>query len=190
LVEHIQTIVAATISSTTGTWLGNPHSPCQPRYLAALAYATVRAGRLLNWTQGDINTAAAMQRPDVLRSMRWGLTLAAMTGIYYELIGEWAGNPVLTRWWFDEYDGGEGVRRRGYLGQPLGPYREIRPAVYRRDFQNGIAINNSSSTTQTINLDCGSCRKIKGPQDPALNNGSPVSSVVVLPEDGIIVLRK
>jgi hypothetical protein len=145
---------------------------------------------MLNWTQGDINTAAAMLRPDVLRSMRWGLTLAAMTGIYYELIGEWAGNPVVTRWWFDEYDGGEGVRKRGYLGQALGPYKEIRTAVYRRDFQNGIAINNSSPTTQTINLDCGSCRKIKGTQAPALNSGSTISSVLVPANDGIIVLRK
>jgi hypothetical protein len=190
LIEHMQKFSPATILSTAKTWLGYPDPLGQPRYLAALAYATDRAGTVLNWTQGDINTAAAMQRPDVLRSMRWGLTLAAMTGIYYELIGDWAGNPVVTRWWFDEYDGGEGVRKRGYLGQPLGPYQEIRTAVYRRDFQNGIAINNSSSTTQTINLGCGSCRRIKGTQDSAVNNGSPVSSVVVRPDDGIIVLRK
>jgi hypothetical protein len=188
MIEDMEKFSPATLLSTAKRWHGFRDPLGQPRYLAALAYATDSSGKLLLWTEGDPNTAAAMQRPDVVRSLRWGLTLSMMTGVYYELVGDWYGNPIQCRWWFDEYDGGVGVRRRGYLGQPLGPYKEVRRAVYRRDFQNGIAINNSSSTTQTIALG-GSYRKLRGTQDPAVNDGSTVSSVVVPAGDGIILLR-
>jgi hypothetical protein len=188
MIEDMEKFSPSTLLSTAKRWLGFRDPLGQPRYLAALAYATDPSGKLVVWTEGDPNTAAAMQRPDVLRSMRWGLTLSMMTGVYYELVGDWYGNPIQCQWWFDEYDGGVGIRRRGYLGQPLGPYKEIGRTLYRRDFENGIAINNSSSTTQTVALG-GSYRKLKGTQDPAVNDGSTVSSVVVPAQDGIILLR-
>jgi hypothetical protein len=188
LVEHLEIYSPPAILAAETTWL-NFHDPLkQPRYIAVLHTATDVNGKILVWTQGDCNTAAAMQRPDVLRSMRWGLTLSMMTGAYYELVGNWYGNAHSCRWWFDEYDGGDGVRRRGYLGQPLAAYKKLADGVYRRDFQNGIAINNSSDNPQTIQLG-GTFRKIKGTQDPTLNDGSVVTSVTVPANDGIILLR-
>jgi hypothetical protein len=188
LVEHMQNFSTPTLLATAKTWLSFRDPRGQPRYMAALGEATDVNGEPLLWTKGDPNTPAAMRRPDVLRSMRWGLTLSLMTGMYYELIGNWHGNPIDCRWWFDEFDGGVGVRRRGYLGRALGPYRQIRDGVYRRDFQHGIALNNSSSETQKIALG-GIFKKLKGTQDPALNDGGAVSSVTVPAKDGLIVLR-
>jgi hypothetical protein len=156
--------------------------------MAVLQDATDMDGNKLVWTQSDPNTAAAMVRPDVLRSMRWGLTLSLMSGVYYELIGEFYGNSINCRWWFDEYDGGEGIRKRGYLGQPLGAYKRLSTGVYRRDFQRGIALNNSSDAPAAVALGA-PFRKLKGVQDPALNDGSTVRTVTIPPRDGIILLR-
>jgi hypothetical protein len=188
LVEDVENYSPTSILGSATTWLKFRDPLKQPRYLAILQTATDANGKVLVWTQGNCNTAAAMQRPDVLRSMRWGLTFSMLSGAYYELIGNWYGNSHDCRWWFDEYDGGEGIRKRGYLGQPLGPYKKLSNDVYRRDFQNGVAINNSSSQAQTINLG-GTFRKIKGTQDPSLNDGSTVTSVTIPEDDGIILLR-
>jgi hypothetical protein len=188
LVEHMQNFSTPTLLATAKTWLNFRDPRGQPRYMAALMEATDTDGRPLVWTEGDPNTPAAMRRPGVLRSMRWGLTLSLMTGMYYELIGDWQGNRLDCRWWFDEFDGGVGIRRRGYLGRALGPYRQIGEGVYRRDFQHGIALNNSSSKSQRIALG-GSFKKLKGTQDPSLNDGATVSSITVPAKDGIILLR-
>jgi hypothetical protein len=188
MVEDMQTVPPATLLSAAKTWLNFADPLGQPRYMAVLQKATDINGNALLWTQGDPNTAASMDRPDVLRSMRWGLTLSLMTGVYYEIKGDFYGNGHDVRWWFDEYDGGVGIRRRGYLGQPLGSYTTPVTGVYRRDFQHGIAINNSSSRTQTIQLH-GKFRKLKGIQDPSLNDGSLLHSVTVPAQDGIILLR-
>ena len=188
MVEDMQTLPAARLLATANTWLKFADPLGQPRYMAVLQKATDINGTPLLWTQGDPNTAASMDRPDVLRSMRWGLTLSLMTGVYYEIKGDFYGDEHHVRWWFDEYDGGVGIRRRGYLGQPLGTYTTPITGVYRRDFQHGIAINNSSSLTQTIQLH-GAFKKLKGIQDPSLNDGSLVHSVTVPAKDGIILLR-
>ena len=188
LIEDMQKFSPQSVLASEKTWLNFPDPLGQARYMAVLQEATDKDGNVLLWTQGDPNTAASMERPDVLRSMRWGLTLSLMTGVYYELYGDFYGNKIDARWWFDEFDGGIGIRRRGYLGQPLGPYKALRDSVYRRDFQHGIAINNSSTNPQTIALN-GTFKKLKGTQNPALNDGSKVRSVTIPPKDGLILLR-
>jgi hypothetical protein len=191
LVEHMQDYAWTTpdrFLATTRQWLGFPDPQRQPRYMTLLQEATDMNRKVLVWPQSDVNTDAAMTRPDVLRSMRWGLTLALMSGAYYEIKGNFYGPVHSARWWFDEYDGGEGVRRRGYLGQPLSAPQKLADGVYRRDFQRGIALNNSSGTTQTIELK-GTFRKLKGTQAPSINDGSSVSSVAIPAKDGIVLLR-
>jgi hypothetical protein len=188
LVEHMQNFSTPTLLSTAKSWLSFRDPRGQPRYMAALMEATDADGKPLFWRGEYPNTPAAMRRSGVLRSMRWGLTLSLMTGMYYEIIGDWKGNPIDCRWWFDEFDGGVGVHRRGYLGRALGPYKQIGDGVYRRDFRHGIAINNSSSKTQTIALG-DTFKKLRGTQDPSLNNGGTVSSITVPAKDGIILLR-
>ena len=188
LIEHMQNFAPGYLLTAESTWLNFRDPGKQPRFMAVLQEATDMDGNVLVWKQTDPNTVESMTRPDVLRSMRWGLTLSLMTGAYYELIGHYYGNPINSRWWFDEYDGGVGIRHRGYLGQPLGAYKKLRDDVYRRDFQRGIAINNSSDETVTVNLG-GSFKKLKGAQAPALNDGSTLNTVTIPPLDGIILLR-
>ena len=188
LIEGSEKYSAETLLSVEKNWLSFPDPLGRPRYIAVMQKATDINGKALVWTQGDVNTPAAMLRTDVLRSMRWGLTLSVMTGAYFELLGDWYGPGHAARWWFDEFDGGVDVRRRGYLGQPRGTYKQLAEGVYRRDFDKGIAINNSTSQAQLINLN-GTFRKLKGTQNPSLNDGSTVTSVAIPPKDGIILLR-
>ena len=60
--------------------------------------------------------------------------------------------------------------------------------VYRRDFQNGIALVNPTNVAVTIDLG-GTFQKIRGTQAPAVNDGSLVNAVTLQPRDGIVLLR-
>jgi hypothetical protein len=183
--RHFYSSPQAAIDKTR-LFLDHPDPHGRPRYAAAMQSALRCDGTRLELPQGvNPNQNAYMLDACTMRSMRWGLTLALMAGVYYEIYG-WPYHG--SRWWYDEYDGGEGVRKRGYLGQPLdGPVR-LPNGVYRRDFENGVALNNSSSESQTVELGP-AFRKLRGTQNPALNNGQLVTSVTIPAHDGLILLR-
>jgi hypothetical protein len=60
--------------------------------------------------------------------------------------------------------------------------------VWRRDFQNGVALVNASGQNVSIDLG-GTFRKISGTQDPTVNDGSLVTSVTIPTKDGLVLLR-
>lgn len=167
-------------------WLSFRDPKGQPRYLLFVQNAQMADGsRLVLPSGADPNEPKYMLDPAVMRSMRWGLTLSLMAGAYYRIVVN--GNSG-TDWWYDEYDGGKGVRRRNYLGQATGPARSVAKDVWRRDFDRGIALNNSSGRSVTISLH-GRFRHLRGAQDPKVNDGRVVTSVRLQPHDGVILLR-
>jgi hypothetical protein len=187
VVEHMQNFAYETpddFLALTRRWLDYPDPLSQPRYMAAYEEALDASGEPLP-ASSNPNDPAIMLRADVMRSMRWGLTLSLMTDVYYGIA---LGGKHNTRWWYDEFDGGDGIRRRGYLGQPLGGPIVLANGLYRREFANGIVLNNSSSGTQTIQLG-GTFKKLRGSQNPTLNDGASVTSVTIPAHDGIILLR-
>jgi len=101
-------------------------------------------------------------------SMRFGLTSTLLGDGYFSFdTGDWSHTNT---WWYDEYE--------VYLGNSLGIIRnvldnttEIKTGVYRRDFQNGIVLVNSTASAQTIKLN-GEYEAIKGTQDTLTNNGA------------------
>jgi hypothetical protein len=113
-----------------------------------------------------------------LARMRWGLTLSLMASTYYAAPDEG---------WYDEYWGGA-LNKRGYLGQPTSPPVKLGNGIWRRDFTNGIALNNSTASAQTVSLG-GSFRHLQGSQAPSVNDGSLVTSVTIPAQDGLILLR-
>ncbi len=60
--------------------------------------------------------------------------------------------------------------------------------VYRRDFDDGVALVNASQITQTVSLGK-TYQKIYGSQDPSINNGNLINTVTLPPHDGIIVVE-
>lgn len=129
-----------------------------------------------------------------LQAFRYGLASALMDNAYYAF-SERGSGQYHTVHWFDEYDAN--------LGQPTSspPTTAWQSGVYRRDFENGIALvnpkgngaNNGTSPT-TVTLD-GPYMKLSASSvagahhDPNVNNGATVTSVTLQPRDGIILLR-
>jgi hypothetical protein len=60
--------------------------------------------------------------------------------------------------------------------------------VFRRDFDNGIALANATAKARTIQVGSG-FRRIDGIQDRTVNNGQAVTSVTLQPYDGILLVR-
>ena len=61
--------------------------------------------------------------------------------------------------------------------------------IWRRDYENGIALVNATHSPQTVSLG-GTFYKINGTQDPAVNDGEAVTEVTLAPLDGLILLRE
>jgi hypothetical protein len=116
------------------------------------------------------------------QSMRYGLASTLMNDGYYSFTDNTAQYHGVS--WFDEFD--------AKLGQSttLPPTAAWQKGVWRRDFDNGIAlVNPKGNGTQTVTLDT-SYVKLKGTQDPATNNGQTVTTVTLKDRDGIILMRK
>ena len=129
------------------------------------------------------------------RNARFFLTGTLLQDGYWSPMGFSYGELA----YYDELDGG-GLGR-GYLGHPIvsdpaadrvaAPYVEgvgtVAPNVVRRDFEHGIVLNNAGTEPQTIELG-GPFRKLRGTQDPKVNDGSTVTSVTLPGRDGLILL--
>ncbi len=130
------------------------------------------------------NTGNTGNRND-FKKMRFGLASALLGDGYFEFDHGDADHGQL--WMYDEYG--------AYLGKPLaeaknltGSTAPVRPGVWRRDFQHGTVLVNSSAAEQTIDLDA-DFERLHGTQDPKTNDGS-ISNVVTIPaQDGLILLR-
>jgi hypothetical protein len=121
------------------------------------------------------------------RKVRFGLCSTLMGDGYFSF--DYGESSHAQLWRYDEYD--------AKLGKPLGAGRNILPddsknswlGVWRRDFENGVALVNPSAKSLTVNLDQ-ELEKLRGSQDPQTNDGSIVTSVTLEPQDGVILLKR
>jgi hypothetical protein len=60
--------------------------------------------------------------------------------------------------------------------------------VFRREFENGLALANATPQWQTVQVGSG-YRRIAGNQDPAVNNGQAVTQVSIPPYDGLLLVK-
>jgi len=118
------------------------------------------------------------------RTMRYGLGSALVGGAYYSF-DNGDQNHGQT-WWYDEYSVN--------LGNPVGEAQtidgktQITEDVWRRDYENGLALVNATGNEQTVDLGQ-DYEKIIGRQDPSVNDGAIVDNVQLGAHDGLI-LRK
>jgi hypothetical protein len=116
------------------------------------------------------------------QGMRYGLASCLLGNAYFHYDVGGSRNSV---GWFDEYNANLGAATSAAF--PSAAYQK---GVYRRDFQNGIAlVNPKGNGKQTVTLET-SYRKLSGKQDPSINNGETVTSVTLNDRDGIILLRE
>lgn len=139
-----------------------------------------------SYTALNVNTDN-QERPADYRLMRYGLANALVGGGYFSFDkGDYNHN---TMWWYDEYEVPIGAARAEPRALVGGKGAAIVPAVWARDFQNGIVLLNSTDVSKRVSLP-GVFEKIRGTQDPATNDGSILTSVDVAAYDGLILLRR
>src|SRR5581483_3953249 len=144
----------------------------------------LREPKLGIFNQWGVNSASSTITAADYQAMRYGLAACLMDDGYYaysDQANAYAGVPS----WFDEFSVD--------LGAAITPPQAAAyysNGVYRRDFENGIALVAPKGLTSSVTVTLESSYiKVKGNQDPAINDGSTVTSVTLQPRDGILLLR-
>lgn len=123
---------------------------------------------------------------DDWKDMRFALTSALLKDGFFSY--DWGTEDHTQFWWYDEYDVA--------LGRPTTTAKNIlngkttaQVGVWRRDFEKGIALVNSTAKSQRVILE-GGFERIKGSQDSSVNSGELTTIVTLPPEDGILLLKR
>jgi hypothetical protein len=115
------------------------------------------------------------------QGFRYGFASCLMDNGYYEF--SLAANAYSGTFWFDEFN----TKLGNATSSPS--TTAWQKGVYRRDFDNGIAlVNPRGNGVQTVQLET-AYYKISGTQDPVTNNGQTVQTVTLKDRDGVILLR-
>ncbi len=133
------------------------------------------------------------------KKVRFGLASSLLENGYFAF--DFGTEDHSQLWWYDEYNINLGQPinsaqnllthlRQGYGGQDKFSV-QYESGIWRRDFENGIALVNSTQQNQIINLDNNAVyEKIRGVQDKKINNGELVKQIFLPAQDGIILLKK
>ena len=117
------------------------------------------------------------------RLMRYGLASALMHNGYFVYLPS---SGTLQPKWYDEYDARIGTPK---YAPPTAPYPGGDGNYWRRTYTNGMVLVNPSKTkTSYIKVGSG-YKRLKGTQDPGVNNGQSVSTVTLGPRQGLILIR-
>ena len=121
---------------------------------------------------------------------RYSFASALMGNGFYKLSPD-DGHHFGTVEWFDEFDLA-GTATTSWLGLAVtaSPDEAWKQGVWRRDFENGVAlVNPRRNGAQTVTIEPG-FRRFVGQQDPAVNNGQPASEITLAAGDGILLVRE
>ena len=135
-------------------------------------------------TVNIINSNTANTGTQNYRDVRFGLGSAMLEDGYFSY--DYGDKDHGQTWWYDEYN--------ARLGRPISNaasrrnYGTYQPDLWRRDFDHGLVLVNSTPELTTVDLG-GDYEKINGTQDRAINDGSIISEVEVAPNDGLILLK-
>lgn len=145
---------------------------------------------LANTKEPHIVIFAAVGAKEDYQMFRYALASALMDNGYLYYSGSTGGGYVAVHW-YDEYDLA-GTADTDWLGKAISspPTAPWSKGVYRRDFENGIAlVNPKGNGTQTVTLKPGFTR-IAGVQDTVVNNGQEANTITLQERDGILLVRK
>ncbi len=154
------------------------------RYTMGLArdYVSTPGKRLLIFNSNTKNTG----RQNDYREMRFGLASALMHDGYFSF--DYGTNDHTQLWWYDEYNFSLGAPRGNAQSVVKTPLDYAETAVWRRDFQNGVALVNPSNEQKKVDLQ-GDFETLFGTQDRTVNSGRIVDAVTIGAQDGLVVLK-
>jgi hypothetical protein len=115
------------------------------------------------------------------RTMRYGLASAMLDEGWYVYLPT---SGSLQPTWYDEYDAPIGIA----VDPPQRSPRQN--GIYMRRYTNGLVLVNPSKTaTASINVGSG-YKRLRGTQDPGVNNGQAQSTVTLGPRQGLLMVRQ
>jgi len=159
-----------------------------------LDWSTNHYGQLYYVLDQDPNQGPSLRTN--YQEMRFWLGTALMGDGYFTFSGPSGATSYRQMWWYDEYsvDLATGqatgdASHTGYLGYATGNAQQLGNGVWRRDYDNGIALMNPTGSAQSVSLET-TYRRIKGTQDPNINNGGTLTGLTLPSQDGIILLRR
>ncbi len=129
--------------------------------------------------------------PTDYKTFRYGFASALMDDAYFDFSNGTGGaiyKPGVV--WFDEYDLA-GQANTKWLGTAIdGPqFAAWQNGVYRRRFQNGMAlVNPRGNGNRTVTIEPG-YRRFLGNQARTINNGNPATSIRLQDRDGILLKK-
>ncbi|OGH72699.1 MAG: hypothetical protein A2921_03680 [Candidatus Magasanikbacteria bacterium RIFCSPLOWO2_01_FULL_43_20b] len=121
---------------------------------------------------------------DDYKQVRYGLTSALLEDGYFSY--DYGDKDHGQLWWYDEY--GVSLGKSISTASSKNKKSEYAADVWRRDFENGLAIVNSAAGKEVVDLG-GEYEKIHGTQDVATNDGSIVTEITVDGYDGRVLLK-
>jgi len=134
----------------------------------------------------NANTSNLGKRDDY-KKMRFGLASALLADGYYSF--DHGDTDHGQTWWYDEYSVDLGEPLRAAISVGVGPVANgFAKGVWRRDYENGVAVVNSGQTSETVDLG-GDFEKINGQQDRSVNDGAIVSELDLAASDGVVLLK-
>lgn len=119
---------------------------------------------------------------------RYGFVSALLNDAYFSY--DFGDTSHSQLWWYDEYGSdlgmalGSSTLHNNIAGSPS----QYAPGLWVRQFQNGVALINSTGQKQHVDLG-GEYEKFHGLQDKIVNDGSIVTETDVNKDDGLILLR-
>lgn len=119
---------------------------------------------------------------------RYGLTSTLLGEGYYSFDYDVTNHGQL--WWYDEYDHKLGKAQSNAYNILKNSSQVIEPGLWRRDFANGLVIVNSTDKQQKFLFTKEEFEKIKGSQDPKINDGRKINYLNLAPRDGLVLLKK
>lgn len=130
---------------------------------------------------------AATSNRDNYALMRYSLTSTLLGNAYFSF--DYGPSDHAQLWRYDEYDVNLGPKQGVAYNLLDKNNKTIKAGLWRRDFQNGIALVNSTDKEQNYIFAKEDFERIKGEQDPKVNNGQKVNSVKLAAKDGLILLK-
>ncbi len=121
------------------------------------------------------------------RKVRFGLTSALLGDGYFSF--DYGDESHAQTWWYDEYDVSLGKAQSGEYNLLGNGDQVIKPGLWRRDFENGIALINSTDQKQTYVFNNEEFEYINGTQDRRMNNGSKTNWINLESKDGVVLLK-
>jgi len=122
------------------------------------------------------------------RLFRFGLASALLGDGYYSFDYDVTNHGQL--WWYDEYDVNLGLAQSPAYNILKNSSTDLEPGLWRRDFENGLVILNSTDKKQNFFFSKEEFEKIKGQQAPDINNGLKINYLRLEAQDAIVLLKK